>query len=82
MSTNRRHVVVLAGWKIGFRTIDLMKLICARTQLRLAAAKSIVERILDGEKVELFFESSEEAERFQQDASETGAIVHSSTRLQ
>lgn len=80
MSVGEQHVVIVAGWKIGLRTIDLMKLIRERTPLNLAEAKVAVERVVDGELVRLVFASSEEAQRFLEEAAEMGAIVHIGTR--
>ena len=76
MSVSERHVVVLAGWNIGLRTIDLMTLVRERTPLNLAEAKSAVERVVDGEQVVLTFRTAEEAHRFVEEAVATGAIAH------
>jgi hypothetical protein len=76
MSTSERHVVVLAGWNFGLRTIDLTMLVRERTALDLAEAKAAVERVVDGEQVPLTFATAAEAQRFLEDAAETGAIVH------
>jgi hypothetical protein len=53
MSRGDQHVVVLAGWNVGLRTIDLMKLVRARTSLNLATAEAAVDRVVDGEQVAL-----------------------------
>jgi len=76
MSTSERHVVVLAGWNVGLRTIDLMKLVRERTSLNLAEAKAAVERVVDGARVALAFATAEEAQRFLENAAELGAVVH------
>ena len=71
-----RHIVVLAGWNVGLRTIDLIKLVRGCTPLSLAEAKSAVERLVDGEQMALTFRTTEEAQRFVEDAVEAGAIAH------
>jgi len=76
MSASERCIVVLAGWNVGLRTIDLMKLVRERTSLNLAEAKAAVERVVDGEQVPLTFATAAEAQRFLEDAAELGAIVH------
>jgi ribosomal protein L7/L12 len=75
MSTSERYLVVLAGWNVGLRTIDLMKLVRERTAMNLAEAKRAVERLVDGEQVAISFLTADEAERFLEDAAETGAVV-------
>lgn len=74
-------VVVLAGWKVGCRTIDLIRLVHAHAGLGLLAAKAAVERVLDGEEVRLSFETADAAAEFSSLAAATGAVVRDGVEL-
>lgn len=74
MST-KSALVCLTGWKVGLRTIDLMKALREFAHLRLPEAKRVVERVVDGEQVEIFFDDEEKAQRFVEAAVEMGAVI-------
>ena len=66
------HVVRLTGWKVGFRTIDLMKLIREAARVDLRKAKVMVEDVLNGGEVTIPFETEEQALTFFSSAELTG----------
>ena len=43
--------VVITGWRIGLRKINVTRILQARAGLGLAAAKALTDRVLDGETV-------------------------------
>ena len=54
--------VIVTGWHEGLQKISMTKAIQAHTLLSLSGAKSVTDRVLDGESVKLVVESIQEAE--------------------
>jgi hypothetical protein len=67
-----RCTVELYGWNEGFQTIDMMKLIRAKTGMQLGDALKLVNRVLDGATESLDFPDMDEAKAFLRDALKTG----------
>jgi ribosomal protein L7/L12 len=69
------NTVVLSSWEPGLQKVALTKLLQTSAGLSLSEAKSRVDRLLEGDHVEVLFEVASEAERFGTQASELGAVV-------
>jgi len=67
--------VTLNGWKPGLRKVALTKLIEGMTALDLVDAKGCTDKLLEGKKVVIVFDSIEDADAFRQEASELGVIT-------
>lgn len=70
--------VILSGWQPGdpsFNKVELTTLIRGSTDLGLAEAKSLVDRMVDGEDIEVTFSDREAAESFSEKAAVLGARV-------
>ena len=70
--------VILSGWHLGdpgFSKVELIKLIHSSSELGLAGAKSLVDRMVEGEDVELIFSDRETAESFTETASNLGVRI-------
>lgn len=67
-------MVRITGWKVGFRTIDLMMLIREAAHVDLRKAKAMVEEVLSGGEVAFPFATDEEARAFWALAESTGVI--------
>lgn len=70
MST--KCTVELYGWNEGFQTIDMMKLIRAKTGMQLGDALKLVNRVLDGATEQVNFLTVDEAKAFLRAALKTG----------
>lgn len=66
------YQVELRGWEYGFKTIDLTKMIVARTSCGLSEAFRIVNSVLNDGTETLSFPSEAEAVSFARDASALG----------
>jgi TusA-related sulfurtransferase len=73
--SNKEVTVRLTGWKVGLSTIDLMKALCEFAEMRLSEAKRTVERLVDGEHIDVTFDDEESARRFRDVADKIGAIM-------
>ncbi|NJM55235.1 MAG: hypothetical protein HC841_04375 [Verrucomicrobiae bacterium] len=69
-------VVRLTAWQVGLRTIDLMKALCSIAEMKLPEAKRMVERLVDGEAIDVFFSDDERAREFRVMALKAGAIMN------
>ena len=70
--------VILSGWHPGdpgFSKVELTKPIHSSSELGLAGAKSLVDRMVEGEDVELIFGDRETAESFTETASNLGVRI-------
>jgi len=59
--------VVLTGWNVGFRKVQLNKFLQAKCGLGLADAHAVVSAVLRGERVEVEFERLSPADRQKMD---------------
>ena len=69
------NTVVLSGWEPGLNKVELTKLLQSSASLSLSEAKSRIDRLIDGDPIEVLFEQPSEAEHFGAQATELGAIV-------
>ena len=70
--------VILSGWQPGdpeFNKVELTKLVRNSNGLGLADAKALVDRLVDGEDIEVVFNDREAAESFSELAIALGAQV-------
>jgi len=70
--------VTLSGWQPGdpaLNKVELTKLIRSSNGLGLAEAKELVDRLVDGEDIEIVLNDREAAEAFSEDAIALGAQV-------
>jgi hypothetical protein len=70
--------LTLSGWhpgEPGFSKVEVTKLIHGFSELGLTKAKSLVDRMVDGEDVELIFGDRETAESFIETASKLGVRI-------
>lgn len=70
--------VTISGWHRGhpgFSKVAVTKLIHSSSELGLAEAKSLVDRMVEGEDVELIFGDLETAESFTETASKLGVRI-------
>ena len=65
--------ILITGWQIGLQKISMTQLIQKYTLLSLSQAKSVTDRVLDGETVTLIVERSEDAESLVQHLKESRA---------
>jgi hypothetical protein len=63
----------LTGWNEGMMAVSLIRALKDHAHLPLPLAKSEVERLLDGHRVQLQFDSQEEREAFRSLALSIGA---------
>lgn len=70
--------VILSGWhpgEPGFSKVEVTKLIHSSSDLGLAESKSLVDRMVDGEDVELVLVDRQTAESFSETASKLGVRI-------
>lgn len=73
------HMVILSGWKPGILKISLTKAIRNVTGMDLASAKRYTDNVLARRAVTFTFETEVQADTFQTEAEELGAIVERRT---
>ena len=64
----------LVGWQKGLKTVSLIAAIRRSSGLSLFEAKRAVERLLDGERIELIFATEVAAKEFQREATGLGVL--------
>jgi hypothetical protein len=74
MSVESNRKIVFQGWEIGFQKVNFTKMIREELCLGLFDGKSITDRVLAGDRVELLV-SSEKYEVIAKRAGDLGAIV-------
>jgi hypothetical protein len=73
--------VQVIGWQRGFQPISFVKLLrCSGVRaLSLAEAKDLVDQVLTGDPIRIYFDGNEQAEDFVRHALELGAVTSAST---
>ena len=67
--------ITMTGWQPGLNKVALTKALQSELGLPLGAAKNATDRLLDGERVELFPEDQQSADRLAESLMSIGAIV-------
>jgi hypothetical protein len=65
----------LVGWKPGLQTVSLVLVVMKHTGASLIEAKGLVERLLDGNPVDLSFPDRKTCELFRTEAEGLGATA-------
>jgi ribosomal protein L7/L12 len=74
MSVESNRRIVFQGWEIGFQKVNFTKMVREELGLGLFDGKSITDRVLAGDRVELVV-SSEKYEMVAKRAGDLGAVV-------
>ena len=66
--------LVIVGWNVGFQKVEFTKLLRCNFGFSLTEAKSITDKVLDGERAELAVDRGDRS-RIANEATALGAIV-------
>ena len=70
-----RNLVRIRGWRPGLQKVSVTLVVQRLAQLRLGAAKSVTDRVLDGEVVDVEVDDARAAQELAQELQALGAVA-------